>query len=96
MSLIESIARAALRPKLKEFGEALRAGHADRGAWIIRQAVAEFPLATDFIKTMFTGTPAEVVKKVSRWWPEVVSIPQVEVIAGKIQADLQREWTKQR
>lgn len=81
---------------IQEMEKALKAGEVKRAGEVIIGFEQRYPLASGVIKSLFTGTPAEVVDKVAAYWPGVRLVPDIEAIAEKLQAWLFSAWNKQR
>jgi hypothetical protein len=94
--ILEGFARSLLAEHAEPFVELIRQGN-DLGARdLILQIQTEHPYATAFLKSIFSGTPAEVVEAFAAWWPDVREVPNVERFAAALQRRVWVEWNKPR
>lgn len=95
-SIFEAYAREHLAEYVEPFLGLVRAGNDSGARDLIIQIQMENPLASAFIKSLFSGTPAQVVEGFAAWWPDVRDIPGVEKFAAALQRRLRVEWERPR
>jgi hypothetical protein len=96
MNPLESILKAYISSLASELREIVESGKEERMGFIIVDLQKTYPFASGLIKSLFVGTPQEVVDKVSRYWPEFKQFPGSVEFAARVQAWLQREWNRPR
>lgn len=91
---------AYMRERLAEYSEPLieqvRNKSVTGARDLILQLAEENPLAANFIKSLFAGSPAQVVEAFAAWWPDVREVPNVEQFAAALQRVVLVEWNKPR
>lgn len=91
-----ALALKALSPELEPLRAAVTKGDPDAGAVVIQGIRDRHPLVAGTVEKLFTGTPAEVVSRVSEYWPEFGEIPRVQEFVANLQRKLAQEVARPR
>ncbi len=80
----------------REMAAAIEHGRANRAAEILTDARGRWPFLSALVASVFTGTPEEVVRKASVYWPGLADMPGAVEFARAVQEKLQEAASKKR
>lgn len=95
-SIADRLFKMALAKYAEPFIGMIRTSNVEGGRALLQQIESDYPSATQAVRTVFNGTPKEIVETVSAWWPGVRELPNAEAYAALLQRRVLAEWTKPR
>jgi hypothetical protein len=93
---MSAFALAALTELQRELVAAIQHGQVNRAAELVTDFESEYPVASQIIRAMFSGTAEQVVDKLSAYWPGVKSVPGAVQFVASLQEKLMEVWNRKR